>query len=329
MSNSEGVTGLDSNCSVAQTLEALSNGWTFLVLREMFFGHRRFEQFQSMLQVPRNTLVQSLRRLMDLGLIQRVPIAEGASRHEYRFTRAGIELYPTMLALLAFGDRWLLREDSPPLELTHTRCGKRFHPLVVCSHCQAPLEIYDVHYRNGPGAGWSPRERARNRRASDRQIFERVRPCSVARTLSIIGDRWSILVLRQMQLGVRRFDEFQSNLGIAPNILTDRLRMMVDDGIARRELYQSRPDRYEYRFTPKGRDLYGTILVVMRWGDKWVSHDKPPLLLRHKLCQHDFHAVVACSECLQEIDPREVQYRMNYALPTAAPSENSAVTHSD
>lgn len=305
----------DRYCSVARSLEILSDAWSFLVLRELFFGARRFEHFQSALRVPRNTLVLRLKKLTGLGLIKRVPAA-GSARFEYRFTHQGIELYPAMLALLAFGDRWLLREDIPPLQLYHKACGQPFSPLVVCDHCHAPVPMDEVQYRDGPGAGSVARKPSnlRARRASDPRVFERVRPCSVARTLQIIGDRWSILLLREMMLGVRRFDEFRQNLGIAPNILSDRLQRMQENGIASRVAYQDRPPRFEYRFTPKGRDLYATVLVVMRWGDKWLSRQRPPLLLRHSRCQHDFSALVACSACGQEVGPNDVTYSLRYSL---------------
>ncbi|MGB6055005.1 MAG: helix-turn-helix domain-containing protein [Burkholderiaceae bacterium] len=148
-------------------------------------------------------------------------------------------------------------------------------------------------------------------------MLERVRPCSVARTLQIIGDRWSFLVIREMFFGVRRFDEFQMNLGIASNILTDRLQRLAEHGVVEKRQYQQRPERFEYRFTAKGRDLYGSMVVMMHWGDKWLSHGKVPLILRHRACQQDFSARVVCSECQQELDPREVEYEMRYTLAGA------------
>nr|WP_233556463.1 helix-turn-helix domain-containing protein [Noviherbaspirillum sedimenti] len=150
-------------------------------------------------------------------------------------------------------------------------------------------------------------------------MLERVRPCSVARALQIIGDRWSFLLIRDMFFGVRRFDEFQANLGIASNILTDRLQRLTEHGIIEKRQYQVRPDRYEYRFTARGRDLYGSMIVMMRWGDKWLSSGRPPLVLRHRQCQHDFFARVVCSECGEELDPRQVDYALHYTLDNATP----------
>ena len=113
--------------------------------------------------------------------------------------------------------------------------------------------------------------------------------CSVARTLERIGDRWTMLIIRDAFLGVRRFDDFQRNLGVARNVLTDRLGRLVDEGILVRVPYQDRPARYEYRLTDKGRDLNIALVGLRQWGDKHLS-DKPPMILRRKA---DKKAVVA------------------------------------
>lgn len=306
---------VDRFCSVARTVEILSDAWMFLVLRESFFGARRFEHFQNRLQLPRNTLVIRLNKLTELGLMQKVVYSAGQTRFEYRLSQQGMDLYPTMLALLQCGDRWLSGGQAPPLQLMHTTCGYDSFPEVACSSCNSAVDPHAVEYRSGPGAGRAPRDmdRKRSRRASDPKVLERARPCSVARTLQIIGDRWTFLLIREMFFGVRRFDAFEENLGIATNILTDRLQRLTEHGIVQKQAYQLRPERFEYRFTPKGHDLYGSMIVMMRWGDKWLSSGQPPLLLRHLACQTDFYAQVVCSACRQELFAKDVGYRLRYA----------------
>lgn len=307
---------VDRFCSVARTVEILSDAWMFLVLRESFFGARRFEHFQSRLKLPRNTLVIRLNKLTELGLMIKVGYSSGQNRFEYRLSDQGRDLYPTMLSLMQFGDRWLSGREPPPLQLIHKVCGKHMSAEVACSSCHVKVDPHEVEYRSGPGAGEQARdlERKRSRRASDPEVLERVRPCSVARTLQIIGDRWSFLLIREMFFGVRRFDEFQANIGIATNILTDRLQRLTGHEVVRRVAYQIRPERFEYRFTPKGHDLYGPMIVMMRWGDKWLASGKPPLLLRHIACQEDFHAQVVCSACRQELFAGEMGYHLRYDL---------------
>ncbi|HEX2016054.1 MAG TPA: helix-turn-helix domain-containing protein [Solirubrobacteraceae bacterium] len=132
--------------------------------------------------------------------------------------------------------------------------------------------------------------------------------CSVARTLSVIGDRWTLLILREAFLGVRRFDELQRNLGIARNILTVRLHNLLDAGILRRSLYQERPQRHEYRLTERGVDLYPALTALMIWGDRHMADDGgPPVRLRHRGCGQPSTPTLTCSECGEPIAAREME----------------------
>jgi DNA-binding HxlR family transcriptional regulator len=105
--------------------------------------------------------------------------------------------------------------------------------------------------------------------------------CSLARALEIVGERWTMLIIRDAFLGLRRFDQFQESLGIARNVLTDRLNWLVDVGILERVRYGQRPIRHEYQLTAKGRDLLLPLTAFRQWGDKYLSQ-KPPALLRRK-----------------------------------------------
>jgi DNA-binding HxlR family transcriptional regulator len=132
--------------------------------------------------------------------------------------------------------------------------------------------------------------------------------CSLARTLSIIGDRWTLMILRDSFLRVRRFEDFESRLGIARPILADRLQKLVANFILTKVGYQENPVRYEYRLTPKGMDLYPIIMTIIHFGDTHLTGKKGrPVLYRHTTCGHLFDARLACSECGDLISPREVE----------------------
>jgi DNA-binding HxlR family transcriptional regulator len=134
--------------------------------------------------------------------------------------------------------------------------------------------------------------------------------CSIARTLEVIGDRWTLLILRDAFKGVRRFDDLQRDLGIARNILTDRLQKLVDHGVLTRTPYQSRPERFEYRLTPKGRDLSPALVALMHWGDKWLAEDgRPPLVLTHKRCGQPVDQSFICWHCDSTVTPLGLQGR--------------------
>ena len=105
--------------------------------------------------------------------------------------------------------------------------------------------------------------------------------CSIARALEVVGERWTLLIVRDAFLGVRRFEQFQERLGVARNVLTDRLNRLVNEGILERVRYSERPERFEYRLTAKGRELNIALTALRQWGDKHLS-DKPPRVLRRK-----------------------------------------------
>jgi DNA-binding HxlR family transcriptional regulator len=105
--------------------------------------------------------------------------------------------------------------------------------------------------------------------------------CSIARALEIVGDRWTLLVIRDVAIGNRRFDQLVDSLGVASNVLTDRLARLVDEGVLERVRYSDRPERFEYRLTKKGRDLGVALLALMQWGDRYLS-EKPPRIARRR-----------------------------------------------
>jgi DNA-binding HxlR family transcriptional regulator len=137
-------------------------------------------------------------------------------------------------------------------------------------------------------------------------------PCSVARTLSIIGDRWTLLVLRDAFLRTRRFEDFQRQLGVTRHLLADRLRKLVAAGILEKVRYQEKPTRYEYRLTEKGLELHPVIVSMLRWGDRWMADEHgPPLTLQHKSCGHTMHPHLVCPECGEAVGPRDLTARLN------------------
>lgn len=132
--------------------------------------------------------------------------------------------------------------------------------------------------------------------------------CSLARTVSVIGDRWTLLILRDCFLKVRRFDDFQSRLRIGRPILADRLNKLVEAFVLTKVAYQTNPIRYEYRLTAKGLDLYPVVMSIVHWGDIHMAGKKGrPLLHHHLTCNHKFDPVMVCSECQEALEARQVR----------------------
>lgn len=133
--------------------------------------------------------------------------------------------------------------------------------------------------------------------------------CSIQATLDLVGDRWTLLILRDIFRGVHRFSQIADDLGIAKNLLADRLGKLVDHGILHKVPYQERPLRHEYRLTPKGMDLSPALVALMGWGDRWTSDGEPPTVLIHDACGSDLEQVLLCPSCDETVRPSHIRSR--------------------
>jgi DNA-binding HxlR family transcriptional regulator len=141
-------------------------------------------------------------------------------------------------------------------------------------------------------------------------------PCSIARTMDLLGDQWTLLVLREAFYGVRRFDQFQTSLGIARNTLTERLDRLVGAGLLERQRYQVKPARYEYVLTAMGRDFFPALTAIMHWGDRWLDDGiGAPMTLRHNDCGQVTHAEVHCPHCDGALSAETVSFEPGPGLP--------------
>ena len=152
--------------------------------------------------------------------------------------------------------------------------------------------------------------------------------CSIARALEVIGERWTLLVVRECLEGTKRFDQFQAKLSIARNVLTARLRLLEEEGILRKRAYQEKPTRYEYLLTRKGLDLQPIVLTLMAWGDRYAAPDGPPLVLRHA-CGTELEAACTCASCGDAITPGSLRarpgpgWKRTTTSPTEAPAQSA------
>ncbi len=127
--------------------------------------------------------------------------------------------------------------------------------------------------------------------------------CSIARTLEVVGERWTLLIMREAFLGTKRFDEFQRRLGIARNILQARLERLVEEDVLVRRPYQERPPRYEYRLTAAGVDLLPVLVALLEWGDRHRAPAGPPVVPSHRGCGGRINAALVCDSCGAQVDP--------------------------
>jgi DNA-binding HxlR family transcriptional regulator len=137
--------------------------------------------------------------------------------------------------------------------------------------------------------------------------------CSIAKALSVVGDRWTLLVLREAFVRTRRFEDFQARTGAPRPVLAERLKTLVEHGVLERRRYSERPDRYEYRLTQKGLGLYPVLVSLMEWGDRWMTDGPAPVEIRHRACGEIVKPGLACPSCGEFVGPRDMEAHFQHA----------------
>jgi len=296
---------------VTRALDVIGDRWAVLIMRDAFQGVRRFEEFRARTGATRATLTNRLKALVEQGLLERVRYREAPPRDEYRLTAAGRDLIGVALAAWRWERRWAPRGDGVPSRLWHERCGHATRPQLVCGSCGEPLDLRETVY--------CTRERPR-RRSRSQPLLRRLSP-STARThrgtsadmtyvADIMGDRWTPLVVSAAFFGQRRFEDIQQSLGIASNILAQRLGHLVARGILMRRVYSRHPSRSEYRLTDKGRDLYPYAVALMVWGERWlVPRGGATAVLYHSSCGRQIVPQIICDYCGDRIGVKDISFR--------------------
>jgi len=283
------------DCSVFGATEAIGDAWAWLILSESIIsGTQRFDAFQRRLGIARSTLSGRLLALCANGLMTQ-------NGREYVLTAAGADFLGCMMTAVAWGDRWHTDGITVPLRIAHIGCSDQIRGELRCSKCSELIDARDVSFDRLPQAIDPSGDALQRRRAPGLELLQRAGANSIAATLQVIGDRWSALIIRELFYGSKRFDEFQRRLGIATNILSQRLQRLVEQGIVDKREYQLRPIRYQYQLTPKGLDLYPVPLSMLAWGDRWLSNDGPPVVLSHRRCGQRLIPRLSCNVCTRNI----------------------------
>jgi DNA-binding HxlR family transcriptional regulator len=288
--------------SATRALNILGDRWTLMILYLAFQRVRRFDEFQSRIGLARSLLIDRLRRMVAAGILRKERYLERPLREEYRLTKMGLDLHSLALMIIRWEKRWFFDPANPAHRIRHS-CGKEFSPEFRCGHCGELVSPRDVYAVAGPGAAFepSPPPRAQRRSIVPSGSLNNGDPM-LDRAFQVLGDRWTSHVIASAFLGRRRFNDFQNALGVAPNILSDRLSRLTEMGVLRRELYQERPERWEYRLTDAGRDLYPLIAELNRWGDRWLATEAgPPLITHHRPCNHVLEPRITCDQCHEPV----------------------------
>lgn len=287
-----------------RTFEVLGDGWTFLILREAFFGARKFKEYQKILAAPRSRLTERLGHLVKHEVLLKREYSSRPVRYEYILSDSGHDLYGMIMMMKNWGERW--RPQDISLQLNHKKCNAILEPHLICSACRKNVALEDV--RLSSNAPQLDQPNFGIRRQLKRDAFDQdKRNDPVARTLAVIGDQWTMMVLKEAFNDVVTFEEFQKNLDISRSTLSARLLHLVKQDVLSRTAYSEKPPRYSYQLTPAGRDLFSVALLMFHWGERWLFDDKNSSYhLVHQTCGNRLKPVVVCTACHDEVFSRDV-----------------------
>jgi len=309
--------------AIGQALLAISDQWTMLILQRAFLLHiRRFADWRDELGISESVLAGRLKELVAGDFLRPVPYREeGRTRTEYLLTERAIELWPMLVEIWSWERRWVSRHHGLP-ELTHDVCGSRTDVELGCTSCgQAPVTARDTETVRA-AATFAQVTVPRLHRRTVRGDAERDPLSYLPDTFELLGDRWSTVILVAAFLGARRFADFQSELGVAPSVLSSRLRRFTELGVLAVEEPGARP---RYRLTEKGIDFFGIFAFIVEWAQTWFSG--PPdtdLRITHRACGQPFRPYLRCKVCNLAISRTE----LHFVVPGDVPERRLPLTES-
>jgi DNA-binding HxlR family transcriptional regulator len=286
--------------SINRALDEIGDKWCLLIIQEVFWGINTFSGMLEAIGASRGVLSDRLKWLQQVGCLRKAPRRPGSRRGgTYHLTRKSIDLYDSAMMAVEWERKYYRKPALDSVRLLHMTCGEHFSPRMQCRSCQGAVDGREVGYAEGPGATIDERVKKVRRRSSlsvDDVPSER----SVYRNLiNLVGDRWTANLIALAFHEHRRFEAFHRELPVATNILSDRLRLLEQEGVFGSRAYQQRPRRFEYYLTEKGWDLYPYFVTLLQWGDAWCDSEGagPPVLLQHTRCGQPLHGEVVCGRC--------------------------------
>lgn len=297
---------------IAKALAVVGDRWSALVMREMFLGTTRFGELAAATGASRATLSKRLRALVANGLLYQNPYQTRPLRVEYRLTEKGFGLYDFALAIWAWEARWSRGTDRRlPPKLLHRGCGHTTLPSPVCARCGKPVDIHELRYAAGAARSADSAINDGALRRSARSLADAGEGKGLLlHAIDLIADHWTPLVLAAAFMGIRRFDEMRRALGIATNILSHRLKLLVEAGVLQQAPGSDAGKRLEYRLTEKGRGLIIPALALHQWSLKWLPAGKgPSMQIFHDCSPEPLALRMDCSHCHQPLAARDVTFR--------------------
>ncbi|GAB2829855.1 winged helix-turn-helix transcriptional regulator [Actinocorallia aurea] len=291
--------------AIGQALLAIGDQWTLLILQRAFHQRiRRFADWRDALGVSESVLAARLRELQAGGLLAPSPYrTDGRTRTEYLLTEKSLDLWPLLIALWSWERAWVPRRTALPA-LLHHGCGAPTDADLACAACgRAPVTARDITAERGTATFARlavPRLHRRSSRAPTDALSY------FPETFEILGDRWATVLLAAALLGVRRFADFERELGVSPSVLAHRLRRFTDLGVLRAE---GAGAARRYLLTDKGAAFSGVFALLADWAQRW--HTGPPgsdVRLLHQACGQPLRPALRCRGCGTALERTQVAF---------------------
>ncbi|GAA5163154.1 winged helix-turn-helix transcriptional regulator [Pseudonocardia eucalypti] len=300
-----------SSSAIGRALLILGDQWALRILQRAFLTRtRRFADWRDQLGMSESVLAGRIRELVTAELLVPAPYREGGrTRHEYRLTPQAVELWSMLVAIWAWEREWVEHPADPP-DLLHNRCGACVVPQFGCWSCgRAPVTARETRTtRTGEETFASVAAAPRLHRRTVRADTAYDRLSYYPETLEILGDRWSTVVLAAAFLGVRRFVDFQAELGAAPSVLAQRLRRFGELGVLGAPEDGSRGD---YRLTTKGMAFFPVLSFLVHWAQRWYGAGQPAALtIWHQECGAVLAPMFRCPSCHLPVLRDEITFKI-------------------
>lgn len=306
--------------SINRALDQIGDKWCLLIIQEIFWGINSFNDMLSATGVSRGVLSDRLKWLQYHEYLDKVAESENGRRMSYQLTPRSIDLYDSAMMAIAWEREFFNTPELDEIELVHQVCGRSFRPEMRCRACNDPVHARTVTYRPGPGATQDERDKKVRRRSSISVLNVPSSRSLYKNLINLVGDRWTANLIALSFHGLTKFDEFHRELPVATNILTDRLKFLVEECVFEQEPYQERPVRWEYKLTAKGESLFPWFLALLQWGDKWcnAAGNGKPMILTHTTCGRGLRGQVKCSACGGVLKARQVKFTLGAGSEMAA-----------
>jgi DNA-binding HxlR family transcriptional regulator len=287
---------------IGHALVLIGDMWSVRIVRSVFLGTRRFQELREQLHISDPVLARRLRSLVDDGVLETRQYSTNPPRSEYLLTEAGIELWQVLIAMWAWDRTWAgTAHPMAGSELKHSVCGRATRPVFGDRACGAiGLSARDVKASVDEQVLLEATDRRSRRSPALRKPID---------SASVLGDRWSTLILADALMGSRRFSDFQARLGVSPVTLTRRLAFFVDVGLFSHDVARDGGRRRVYVLTPKAIDFFSVFAAINDWAERWQSATGDSgLAFVHRACGQPLEPQFTCNACNQVLERSEIHF---------------------